>query len=86
MRGPVTTNNFELMRILAVMGVGLAYALEPTIAEELSRGELRVVLETYAPAVPGLFLYFPGRAQVSPALKAFIEVARKLTNESNPTK
>jgi DNA-binding transcriptional LysR family regulator len=80
----VTTNDFELMRILAVAGVGLLYALEPTIADELSRGSLGVVLEQYAPAVPGLFLYFPSRAQVSPALEAFVDVAREVTNESNP--
>ncbi len=85
-RGPVTTNNFDLMRILAVSGVGLFYALEPTIADELARGRLRVVLEPYAPAVPGLFLYFPSRAQVSPALKAFVAVAREVCGESRPTK
>lgn len=75
-RGPVTTNNFELMRNLAVAGVGLYYALEPTVEAEIARGQLRVVLEPYAPEVPGLFLYFPSRAQVSPALKAFVDVAR----------
>ncbi|MDC0740742.1 LysR family transcriptional regulator [Polyangium mundeleinium] len=77
-RGPVTTNNFQLMRLLAVAGVGLSYVLEPTIADELSRGQLRVVLEPYAPEVPGLFLYFPSRAQVSPALKAFVDVAHEI--------
>jgi DNA-binding transcriptional LysR family regulator len=54
----VTTNNFELMRRLTVAGIGLYYGLEPTIASELSRGQLRVVLEQYAPEMPGLFLYF----------------------------
>jgi DNA-binding transcriptional LysR family regulator len=78
-RGPVTTNDAGLSRSLALAGVGLYYALEPTIADELSRGELRIVLEPYAPEVPGLFLYFPARAQVSAALKAFIEVAREAT-------
>jgi DNA-binding transcriptional LysR family regulator len=82
-RGPVTTNNFELMRSLAVAGVGLYYGLEPTIAGELLRGQLRVVLEPYSPQVPGLFLYFPSRAQVSPALKAFVDVAREFTNETS---
>jgi DNA-binding transcriptional LysR family regulator len=76
-RGPVTTNDAGLSRSLALAGVGLYYALEPAIADELSRGELRVVLEPYAPEVPGLFLYFPSRGQVSPALKAFIDVARE---------
>lgn len=79
--GPVTTTDLELMRSLAVSGVGLIYAFEPAIAEELRRGTLRLVLEPYAAAVPGFFLYFPSRAQVSPALRAFVDVARELTVE-----
>lgn len=80
--GPVTANNFELRRLLAVAGVGLIYALEPSIADELASGQLRVVLAPYAPEVPGLFLYFPSRTQVSPALKAFVAVARDVMEES----
>lgn len=76
MRGPVSTNSFELRQSLAVAGVGLLYGMEAVVADELSRGRLRVVLEPYAPVVPGLFLYYPSRSQVSPALKAFVAVAR----------
>ncbi len=75
-RGPVTTNDAELMRVLATAGVGLLYALEDRIRDELKTGALRVVLEAYAPQVPGLYLYYPRASQVSPALKAFVEVAR----------
>jgi DNA-binding transcriptional LysR family regulator len=76
--GPVTTSDPELMRQLAVAGVGLVYAFEPHIADDLRQGRLRLVLEPYAAAVPGFFLYFPNRAQVSPALRAFVDVAREL--------
>jgi DNA-binding transcriptional LysR family regulator len=76
-RGPVTTNDHALTRTLALAGVGLLYALEPSIADEVARGRLRVVLEAYAPDVPGLFLYFPSRAQLSPAFRAFLDVARE---------
>lgn len=41
--------------------------LEPKLAGALGDGSLKIVLEQYAPEVPGLFLYFPSRAQVSPA-------------------
>ncbi|MCP3098422.1 LysR family transcriptional regulator [Myxococcus sp. K15C18031901] len=75
-RGPVTTNDAELMRAMAVAGVGLLYSLEDRIEDELRAGRLRVVLAPYAAEVPGLYLYFPSRSQVSPALKAFVEVAR----------
>ncbi len=82
-QGTVTTNDPELMRLLAVAGVGLLYAFEPQIADELRRGSLRLVLEQYAAAVPGFFLYFPSRAQVSPALRAFLDVAREIAGRSN---
>jgi DNA-binding transcriptional LysR family regulator len=62
---------------MAEAGVGLAYAFEPMVMEELRRDTLRVVLEPYAAWVPGLFLYFPSRVQVSPALWAFVDVARE---------
>ena len=78
--GPVITNDFELMRVLAVAGVGLHYALEPTVEADIASGALRPVLEPYAPEVPGLFLYYPSRAQVSPALQAFVDVARSVMN------
>jgi DNA-binding transcriptional LysR family regulator len=75
--GPVTTNDAELMRAMAVAGVGLFYSLESRVESDLASGRLRVVLEPYTPKVPGLYLYFPKRSQVSPALKAFIEIARE---------
>ncbi len=83
-QGTVTTNDPELMRLLAVAGVGLLYAFEPQIADDLRRGSLRLVLEPYAAAVPGFFLYFPSRAQVSPAFRAFVDVARELAGHAAP--
>ncbi len=80
--GPVTTNDPELMRLLAEAGVGLLYTFEGLIADELRRATLRIVLEQYAAAVPGLFLYFPSRSQVSPAFRAFVDVAREMATES----
>jgi DNA-binding transcriptional LysR family regulator len=82
-QGTVTTNDPELMRLLAVAGVGLLYTFEPQIAADLRRGSLRLVLEPYVAAVPGFFLYFPSRAQVSPALRAFVDVAREMAGLTN---
>lgn len=80
-RGPVTTNDAELMRAMALAGVGLLYTLEDRLKDNLKSNQLRIVLEAYAPEVPGLYLYFPSRSQVSPALKAFVEVAREVAKE-----
>jgi DNA-binding transcriptional LysR family regulator len=75
-RGGVVTNDGALRIALAEQGAGLTYVFEPAVAEALRKGKLRRVLEPYAPTVPGFFLYFPSRAQSSPALKAFVEVAK----------
>lgn len=80
--GRVATNDPELLIRLAIAGVGLLYAYEPQIAAELESGRLALVLEPYAAAVPGFFLYFPSRSQVSPALRAFVDVARELAKEA----
>ncbi|KFE71457.1 hypothetical protein [Hyalangium minutum] len=39
---------------MAKLGLGLAYAFEPMVMEELRSGQLQRVLEPYAPTVPVL--------------------------------
>ena len=65
-----------LAAALAERGMGLAYTLEPTVKVRLSSGDLNVVLERYAPTVPGFFLYFPSVARRSAALRLFVETAK----------
>jgi DNA-binding transcriptional LysR family regulator len=77
-RGGVVTSDNQLSVALAEQGAGLAYALEPAVAEQLASGRLERVLEPYAPSVPGFFLYYPSRAHSSPALRLFVETAREL--------
>ena len=77
--GPLTTNSFELSKSLALSGVGLLYCMEALIADEITRGKLHVALSSYATTLPGLCLYFPSRANLSPPLRAFVDVARELT-------
>jgi DNA-binding transcriptional LysR family regulator len=77
-RGGVVTNDSQVMLSLAESGTGLTYAFEPVVREQLRAGRLKVVLEAYAPTVPGFFLYFPSRAQRSPPLRLFIEAAKEL--------
>ncbi len=78
-RGGVVTNEPQLGVTIAEHGLGLAYTIEPAVSEQLRTGRLKKVLEPFAPTVPGFFLYYPSRAQSSPALRLFVEVARELT-------
>ena len=72
------TSDDHLMIAMAEVGVGLAYLPEPAVLARLKRGRLRLVLEPFAPRVPGLFLYFPSRTQVSPAFRAFVDTVREM--------
>lgn len=76
-RGSVVTNDGLFCITWAEQGLGLAYALEPLVAGQLSTGQLRRVLERYEASVPGFFLYYPSRAQRSEPLRLFIETVRE---------
>ncbi len=77
-RGGVVTSDSRLSASLAERGLGLAYTLEPRVLEPLRSGRLQLVLERYAPTVPGFFLYFPSVARRSAPLRLFVEVAKEL--------
>ena len=71
--GPLIANDFPTVLGAAVEGVGLAQVPEPIAANLVTAGKLVQVLEKFAPTVPGVFLYYPGRAQMMPKLRAFID-------------
>jgi DNA-binding transcriptional LysR family regulator len=75
-RGGLVTNDSRLRMAFAEQGLGLAYVIEPVVAEQVRTGRLKRVLEPYAATVPGFFLFFPNRAQRSEPLRAFIDLAR----------
>jgi len=81
-RGAIITNDSHMSAAIAEQGVALAYVAEPAVATPLREGRLKRVLEAYAPTVPGFFLYYPRRAQRSPALRALVETARELVPRS----
>jgi DNA-binding transcriptional LysR family regulator len=77
-RGGVVSSDSRLNASLAEQDLGLVYALEPMVSEQLRTGRLRVVLERYAPTVPGFFLYFPSVARRSAPLRLFVAAAKEL--------
>ncbi len=76
--GGVIANDPSLAATLAAAGLGLTYVAEPSVTQELNTGRLEIVLDEFAAAVPGFFLYYPSRAQRSAPLAAFIETAREV--------
>jgi DNA-binding transcriptional LysR family regulator len=72
-KGPLIANEFPLLLGAARDGLGLAQVPEPMAEAAIAAGDLLPVLPGLAPMTPGIFLYHPGRKQVLPKLRAFIE-------------
>ena len=75
--GRVFVNDRELMMLAAIDGLGLAYVAESRVREHLAANTLVRVLDAWCPPFPGLFLYYPSRANVAPKLKALVEFLKK---------
>jgi DNA-binding transcriptional LysR family regulator len=71
--GPLLANEIPTLLGAALEGTGLAQVPEPLAAESVAAGRLVQVLDRFAPMMPGVFLYHPGRRQVMPKLRAFID-------------
>jgi len=71
--GPLIANDYSSMLGAAMEGLGLAQLPEPLATDALSSGKLIHILEAYAPVRPGVFLCYPGRRQIMPKLRAFID-------------
>jgi DNA-binding transcriptional LysR family regulator len=56
---------------------GLAYNTAEACAPLIREGRLEACLEPFLPENPGLFVYFPSRAQVLPKLRAFLDFWRE---------
>jgi DNA-binding transcriptional LysR family regulator len=58
---------------------------EPVALSAIKVGRLTRVLESFAPRLPGVFLYYPGSRQIMPKLRAFIDhVKSRFRPDHNP--
>jgi DNA-binding transcriptional LysR family regulator len=84
--GPLIANDFPTMLGAAVEAMGLAQVPEPIAAGLVKAGKLVQVLEPFAPTAPGVFLYYPGRHQMMPKLRAFIDHVKRRSDTANETR
>lgn len=80
-KGPLIANDYPTLLGAAQEGVGLAQVPEPMAYAPAAAGRLRTALATLSPVVPGVFLYHPGRRQVLPKLRAFIDHIARLQSQ-----
>lgn len=79
--GGLTVNDFQMLMEMAEAGIGLAYLPDLSVQEAVATGRLERVLEAFLPASPGLFIYFPAKAQTQPKLRAFLDLAARIGRE-----
>jgi DNA-binding transcriptional LysR family regulator len=71
--GPLIAHDSPTLLGAAIQGVGLAQVPGPLAKAAITEGRLHALLAPFAVTTPGVFLYHPGRRQVLPKLRAFIE-------------
>jgi DNA-binding transcriptional LysR family regulator len=71
--GPLVAHDYPTLLGAAIQGVGLAQLPGPLVRAPIADGRLQALLTQFAVTTPGVFLYYPGRRQVLPKLRAFIE-------------
>jgi len=74
--GSAVVTDATSARELALAGVGIAYASEPMVREDIRAGRLKWLLPEAASKEDGLFVYFPRRASMAPKLRVFIDAAK----------
>ncbi|MER8634907.1 LysR family transcriptional regulator [Mesorhizobium sp. M1365] len=71
--GPLIAHDYSTLVGAAMRGVGLAQTPRPLAEGPIAEGKLQSVLDSVATTTPGVFLYHPGKRQVLPKLRAFID-------------
>jgi DNA-binding transcriptional LysR family regulator len=71
--GPLIAHDYPTLLGAAIQGVGLAQAPGPLVRAPIADGKLESVLDDLAVMTPGVFLYHPGKRQMLPKLRAFID-------------
>lgn len=81
--GPFIANDMPTVLGAAVEGLGLAQVPGPVASSAVKAGKLIGVLEQFAAMMPGVYLYYPGRHQMLPKLRAFIDHVKSRPGASN---
>ena len=85
-KGPLIANDVPTMLGAALQGVGLAQVPEPITHQHVAAGRLVYVLEPFVPTAPGVFLYHPGKRQILPKLRAFIDHVKSRSGNARRTR
>ncbi len=79
--GQLTSDDSELLRAMAVAGLGLTYASSQNVRRELAEGRLETCLDDFSPAQDALYLYYPKSSRLQPKLRVFVDACLKSMRE-----
>jgi DNA-binding transcriptional LysR family regulator len=71
--GPLIAHDYPTLVGAAIQGLGLAQVPAPLARAPIAEGRLQALLTRFAVTTPGVYLYYPGKRQALPKLRAFIE-------------
>jgi DNA-binding transcriptional LysR family regulator len=75
--GRIAANTMQLAFGAALAGYGIAQLPAATTVAAIKEGRLRRVLNEYASSIGGLYAVYPSSRHLSPAVKAFVDLAAK---------
>jgi DNA-binding transcriptional LysR family regulator len=84
--GPLVANDYPTLLGAAIQGVGLVQLPGPLARAPIADGRLQSLLTRFAVTIPGVFLYHPGKRQVLPKLRAFIEHVTRRSGGAGKTR
>ncbi len=73
LNGPLILDDNHLLLQAALDGAGLVSLLEPYVADDIRDGRLMEVLQDWSQPFAGMYIYYPNRRNMRPALRAFID-------------
>ena len=74
--GQLTFDGTSEMLDAIILGYGIAFVPEDTVADEIQKGTVEVVLDDWSQPFPGYYIYFPNRRQNLPAFRAIVDALR----------
>ncbi|MFN3557971.1 MAG: LysR family transcriptional regulator [Brevundimonas sp.] len=74
--GGFITNDVDMLCEGALAGLGIACVVDTQVAPHLATGRLVGVLDDWRPRLPPNYLYYAGRRNPPPALRAFIDAMK----------
>lgn len=71
--GSLCSNNLNLLKEVALEGFGIANLPYSLCVDEVQQGQLKIILNQYAPPNDELYALYPSRHYLSPKVKVFLD-------------